>query len=164
MTIVYQSTSKCIKNALFYGRKHSHWNKDIILPGYRIAWFPYSFGITSGIRNKKKTLQSRFLRICRTVFCPPLIVGHQVPSCTKAVSDYCICLTGSPKISTEEANLPLPYRTTLSQLRSTFYSPLHFYRERIEIIPSPLCPSCGVEPHGSRIFCCRTVCRRDSSL
>ena len=38
-------------------------------------------------------------------------------------------------------------KTTLSQLRSSFCSSLHSYRERITLIPSSLCPSCGVESH-----------------
>ena len=34
-----------------------------------------------------------------------------------------------------------------SQLRSSFCSSLHSYRERIGLVPSPLCPSCGLAPH-----------------
>ena len=63
--------------------------------------------------------------------------------------------TASPQIPTEEANLPRPHMTTLSQHRSSFCSSLHFYRERMGLIPSSLCPSCCRKPHTSvHIFFC----------
>ena len=52
----------------------------------------------------------------------------------------------SRKIAAEETNFHRDYRTTLSQLRSSFCSSLHSYRERIGLTSRPLCPSCGVEP------------------
>ena len=55
--------------------------------------------------------------------------------------------TASPHIAPEEANLPRPYRATLSQLRSFFCSSLYSYREGIGLIPRPLCPSCVLGPH-----------------
>ena len=73
---------------------------------------------------------------------------------TKAVYDSKYLLshnrvlqTVSRHIAPEESNLPRPYRSTLSQLHSSFCSSLHSCRERIGLIPSPLCPSGGVEPH-----------------
>ena len=69
----------------------------------------------------------------------------------KAVSDSKSLLThkrvlqtASPQIA---ANFPRPYRTTISQLHSSFCSSLHPYREKIGLIFSPLSPSCEVEPH-----------------
>ena len=55
--------------------------------------------------------------------------------------------TASLQIAAEETNLPRSYRTALSQLRSSFCSSLHSYRERIGLLSSLLCPSCVVEPH-----------------
>ena len=55
--------------------------------------------------------------------------------------------THSSQITAEKVNLHCPYRTSLSQIRSSFCSSLHSYRERIGLTPSPLCPSCGVELH-----------------
>ena len=103
------------------------------------------------------------LRIYRAVFNPPLIIGSTIKSFhTKAIYDSKSLLshnhvyqTASPQIEPEEANLTWPYRTTLSQLRYSFCSTLHSYRERIWLIPSPLCPSCGVEPHTTiNVFSC----------
>jgi len=81
---------------------------------------------------------------------------------TKAASDSKSLLsrnrvlqTVSPQIATEEANLLRPYRTTLCQLRSSFCSSLHSYRERKGLIPSPIYPSCGMEPHTTvHVFSC----------
>ena len=57
----------------------------------------------------------------------------------KAVSDSkflsshnCVLQTASPQVAPEEANLPRPYKTILSQLCSYFCSSLHSYRERID--------------------------------
>ena len=55
--------------------------------------------------------------------------------------------TAFSQIAAKEANLPHPYRTTLSQLSSSFDSSLYSYCERIGQIPSSLCHSCKVEPH-----------------
>ena len=52
-----------------------------------------------------------------------------------------------PQIASEEASLPRSYRSTVSQFRSSFCSSLHSYRERIGLVPSPICPSCVLEPH-----------------
>ena len=52
-----------------------------------------------------------------------------------------------------QANLPWSYRTTLFQLCLSFCRSLHSNRESIRLIPSPLCPSCRVEPHTTaRVF------------
>ena len=95
------------------------------------------------------------LRIYRA-FLPPSDYGITIKSFhTKAVFDSKFLLShnhvfhsASPQISLEEANFHRHYRTTLSQLRSYLIcSSLHSYCERIRLIPSPVCPSCGMEPH-----------------
>ena len=61
----------------------------------------------------------------------------------------------SPRTAAEEANFLCSYRTALSQLRSSLYSSLYFYGERIGLIPSSLCCFCGLEPHTFiHIFTC----------
>ena len=63
--------------------------------------------------------------------------------------------TASPQIAPEEVNLPRPYRSTLSLLRSSFCSSLYSYREKIGVVPSPLCPFCELEPHSTvHVFSC----------
>ena len=118
--------------------------------------------LPSGSRYMKLAIQSRFLHIHRAVFYRPLIMGpptspfilelFPVPSLFHLITVY---FTVFPKIAPEEANLPRPYRSILSQHRSSFCSSLHSYLERIELIPSPLYPCCGVEPHTIfHIFSC----------
>ena len=46
-----------------------------------------------------------------------------------------------------EENLARTYRTSLSQLRLSFCSSFHSYRESIGLTSSPLCHFCGEEPH-----------------
>ena len=59
------------------------------------------------------------------------------------------------KAVSPETNLPRSYRSTLSQLRSSFCSSFYSYRERIGLVPSPLCPSCGLMPHTTvHVFSC----------
>ena len=61
----------------------------------------------------------------------------------------------SMQIALEEANLHRPDRSTPSQLRSSFCSSPHSYGERIGLVPSPLCPSCGLSPHTTiHVFSC----------
>ena len=62
--------------------------------------------------------------------------------------------TASPQMVAEEANLPWPFRTILSQLRSSFCSSLHSYRERIGLIPSiaPSALSVELNPMPTSIF------------
>ena len=63
--------------------------------------------------------------------------------------------TASLQIALEETNLPRHYISILSQLWSSFCSSLHYYRERIWLVPSPLCPSCGLMPHTTvHVFSC----------
>ena len=72
------------------------------------------------------------------------IESHQ----TKVVSDS-ISLPTRNRVQLEIVSFPRPYRITLSQLRSSFCSSLRSYCERLELIPTPLCPSCGVVPHAT---------------
>ena len=59
----------------------------------------------------------------------------------------------SPNIS--KRSKPPSYVTSLSQLRTFFYISLLSYRERIGLIPSPLLPSWGGEPHTAvHLFSC----------
>ena len=109
--------------------------------------------------NMKQTLQSQFLNCfapCPSSdILPSFDYGTSIKSLhTKAVSDYksllthdCVLQTAFPQIAQEEANLPRPYMTTLFPLLPSFCSYLHSYREKIGLIPSPLCLYCGVEPH-----------------
>ena len=53
----------------------------------------------------------------------------------------------APEISEEEMGLPRHYRTTLSQLRSSYCSRLLNYRYRVGLSDSDICPECGLEPH-----------------
>ena len=94
------------------------------------------------------------LRIYRAVFYPSLIMGlpsslfilelFPVPSLFYLIT---VSLRLLPRTVPEEANLPGSYRSILSQFRSFFCSSLHAYREKIGLIPSSICSSCGVEPH-----------------
>ena len=103
----------------------------------------------SGIRNKKIILQSRFLHRV-----PPYIsnailsisdYGTIIKSFhAKFVSDSKSLLTCSSVIHTtyrqiaaEKANLPGPYKTKISEPRSSSCSSLHFYREILELVSSP---------------------------
>ena len=63
------------------------------------------------------------------------------PTDNRAFQNY------SPQIAAEEANLPRPHKTYLSQLRSSSCSSLHSYSERIGLIPSAICPFCGGKRH-----------------
>ena len=122
---------------------------------------------SSGSRDMKQTLQSRFLHVVAPHLSngvlPPAEYGTTIKSLhTGAVaasksllSPNRVLQTTSPQIAPEETNLPRPYRSTLSQLRSSFCSSLHSYRERIGLVPSPLCPSCGLAPHTTvHVFSC----------
>ena len=109
--------------------------------------------------QKLKCLLSRFLHYVAPYLSsgilPPTGYGTSIKSLhTRAVTTSKSLLSpnrvlqiASPKIAPEETNLPRPYRSILSQLQSSFCSCLHSYRERIGLIPSPLCTSCGVGPH-----------------
>ena len=112
-------------------------------------------------RDMKKTFHSRFLQ----VVAPHLFSGilpnaeygttirflhtRAVAASKSLLSHNRVFQTTSPQIAPEETNLPRPYRSTLSQLRSSICSSLYSFRERIGLVPSPLCASCGLEPHTS---------------
>ena len=63
-----------------------------------------------------------------------------------------ILQTFSPQIAAAEVNLLCPYRTSISQHRTSFCSSLHSYRERIGLTSSSICPSCEEKPHTSVQF------------
>ena len=94
------------------------------------------------------------------VFYPPLILKQGVFLHSKTVSESEFLLShnlvlqaASPQIASDEAKLPRPFKTTLSQLRSSFSSSLHSYCGRIGLILGPLCPFCGMEPYTNiRVF------------
>ena len=91
----------------------------------------------SGIRNMKQTLQSRFLHCVAPYLSSGILNLTNYRTAmkslhTKAVTDSKSVLshnrilqTASPQITPEEASLPRPYITTLSQLRASFCSSLH---------------------------------------
>ena len=71
------------------------------------------------------------------------------------LSHNCVLQTASQQIAPEEAGHPRLYRSTFSQLRSSFFNSLHFYRESIGLIPSPLCLSCRLVLHTTvHVFSC----------
>ena len=107
----------------------------------------------------KQTLQSRLLHCVAphlsNGILPPTDYGTTIKSLhTRAVTISKSLLshnralqTASPQIDLEKVNLPRHYRCTLSQLSFSFYSSLHSYRERIRLVPSPLCPSSRLESY-----------------
>ena len=90
----------------------------------------------SGSKDMKQTLQSRFLHCVAphlsNSILPPTNYGTTIKSLhTRAViisksllSHNRILQTASPQIALEETNLSWPYRSTLSQLQSSFCSSL----------------------------------------
>ena len=50
-------------------------------------------------------------------------------------------------MSSFEADLPRPYRTTMAQLRSGQCSRLLSYRHAVGLSDTDACPECGLEPH-----------------
>ena len=94
----------------------------------------------SGNRNMKHTIQSRFLHYVASHLLSgilsPTDYGTSIKSLhtravtiTKSFLSYNRVLhTVSTQIAPEEANISYPYRSTLSQLRSSFCSSLHFYQ------------------------------------
>ena len=66
---------------------------------------------------------------------------------SRARSHNRVLQTIPPQIAPNEANLPRPYISAFFPTSFIFLQLPTFYRERIGLIPNPLCPSCGVEPH-----------------
>jgi len=107
----------------------------------------------SGSRDMKQMLQSWFLHVVAphlsSGILPPGEYGTTIKSlhtraaaASKSLLSYNrVFQTTSPQIAPEETNLPRPYRSTLSQLQSSFCSSLHSYREWTGLVPSPLCSS-----------------------
>ena len=122
---------------------------------------------SSGPRNIKFTLQSRFL---------PSVAPHLVDDAlppenykstiqslhTSAVATAIasqtpnrVLLSPPPAIAEEEKSLPRSYRSTLSQLRSGFCTSLNSYRERIGRAQDPLCDHCRGGPQTTNhLFSC----------
>ena len=66
-----------------------------------------------------------------------------------------ILQTQPPEISSSEAQLPRPFRSTLAKLRSGQCSKLNFYRHAIGFSDTDSCPECLSEIHTtSHLFCC----------
>ena len=101
------------------------------------------------------TLQSWFLhrviQYLSNVILPTLSYKTILKSLhNETVSQFILLLQiYSPQISAEEVNLLRPSRNSFSQLHSSFCSSLLSYRERIGLIPSPICSSCEGEHHRS---------------
>ena len=53
----------------------------------------------------------------------------------------------APEVDVEEVRLSRGARTTLAQLRSGYCSALNTFKNRINLIPSSLCPCCRQEEH-----------------
>ena len=121
----------------------------------------------SGPRNKKATLQSRFL--CNLT--PYLEGGVLQPDRYKSTiaqlhttavatsisnrSPNRVLQSSPPPISEEEVILPRIHRTTLAQLRSGFCSSLKDFQVAIHSTTNPLCPSCRQYPQTvSHLFSC----------
>ena len=122
----------------------------------------------SGPRDKKQTLQSKFLNVVAPYLsngiilpqnCSATIKSLHTDAVTRAInlSDRNPLLNDlPPPIAEEETTLPRHCRTTLSQLRSGYCSSLAAYRERIGMSTDPLCPSCREEPQTvPHLFSCR---------
>ena len=121
----------------------------------------------SGPRNKKHTLQSRFLPDVDPYLVDGTIPPHTYKAVLKSLHTAKVANTLTsrdpnrvlqippPPIGEEESSLPRPYRTTLSQLRSGFCRSLNSYQVRIGTTNNPLCPSCDEEPHTTQhLFTC----------
>ena len=115
----------------------------------------------------KKTLQSRFIHCIAPHLSSDILLPtdygtiikslHLEPFfiCKSLLSPNRVLQTAFPQIASEEAKLPRSYRSTLSQLWSSFCSSLHPSRERIGLVPSSLCPSCGLVSHTTvQVFSC----------
>ena len=94
------------------------------------------------------------LRIYHRYFTPPSDYWTPIKSLhTKSVPDSKSLLSHnhipqtSPQISAAETNISRPYRSTLSQLRSSFCRYLHSYRERIGLFHSPSVLPVSGTPH-----------------
>ena len=115
---------------------------------------------TSGRRNKKHTLQSRFLPSVLGLLAadgslPPNSYSHALKSLhTSAVSQYIasaphnrVLAASPPAISPTETTLSRATRCTLSQLRSGFCRSLNSYQQRIGAAADSSCPECHTNDH-----------------
>ena len=113
----------------------------------------------SGPRTIKTTLQNRFLpsiaQYLNNNITPPdsyqqIINNIHTDAVQQAIRQFPphrFLLNSPPPINPEELDLPRPYRTTLSQLRSGHCKVLSGYRAEVGLSNDPLCPSCRGEPH-----------------
>ena len=121
----------------------------------------------SGPRDKKQTLQSKFLSTVAPYLnngsLPPenyrttikALHTDAVAAAIAASEPNPLLQTRPPTVADEELSLPRRYRTTLSQLRSGYSSSLAYYRERVGRSDNLRCPSCGVEPQTvPHLFAC----------
>ena len=105
----------------------------------------------SGIRNMKWTLQYQFLYRVAPYLSNNILPITEYKTTVKSIHSEAVFKfissladnhdlhTSSPQIARKEVNFPLPYRTSLTRLRSRFCRSHHSYREGIELIPqSPL--------------------------
>ena len=120
-----------------------------------------------GPRDKKKTLQKKFLSVVA-----PYTVGGIIPpdeykstlislhteAVTRAIASRSpnkVLHTPPPAVADEEKLLPRRLRSTLSQLRSGYCSSLNSFLHRINRARDSLCPSCRGSPHTpAHLFSC----------
>ena len=124
----------------------------------------------AGRRDKKKTLQSKF----RDDVADRLVDGSLPPGAypetkkaihTKYVSQSIAALENNsllnapaPEIDASEKQLPRPYRSALSQLRSSHCTNLASYQHRVGRSDSPICPHCRLfEETTDHIFSCASI-------
>ena len=125
---------------------------------------------SSGPRNKKHTLQSRFFPQLEPFLAPDgttppdsyktilkQLHTYAVGEAMEALEPNCVLNSPPPEINDTEITLPRPYRTTLSQLRSGWCSKLNSYLFLIKVSPTNLCPLCrSTEDSVDHLFSCPT--------
>ena len=133
--------------------------KQYLVSALRVS-HPSHANVTTppGERNKKQTLQSKFLPAVQPFLTdgilPPRTYKKTISQLhTSAVQDAILNSAPNPilgqippEIDPSELALPRHYRTTLSQLRSGHCPKLQSYLHKINAAPSPNCPSCPNTP------------------
>ena len=120
-----------------------------------------------GPRNMKHTLQSLLLHRVQPYLVdgilPPNTYRDTIQSLHSEAVDRAVASTPNnavlgtppPPVAVEELSLPRRFRSTLSQLRSSYCSALSSYLERVGRAQSNLCPSCNSAPHTTEhLFSC----------
>ena len=122
-----------------------------------------SHSVFRGILNKEETLKSRFLHRVAPYLSNDIIPTTEYKTTieylhTEAgyrfidnLAENSVFETSFTEIAVEE-NLPRPYRTYLSQLRSSFCSSLQSCSERIGLASNSICSSCGRETNTTSVF------------